>query len=367
MSLVYLDTSNLARLTKVKENDPERFEWFLTRWKRRNYVLALSDSHFFEILRHGDPKERNNRFRIIDRFLPARFENSLTEKEVTLALYLKGVVTNISNPINFFSEKIFSPEALFKYTSLDTPEVRDIHDLIYESFEIIWASRNNPPTEKKPQKLRLSDIPDDAISTINLEEVRGWLKLEIEKNIVNDTQRYSSIPSEFIANGNNYSFTLIDTFFTRCKEIGLKSALAEFIEVDINDRKIQTSELSNLIKNFKFKKIVEHTIRDEFEIEGERDLKYFVSKINLRDCPGTWLKSQVERKLRRSRNLKASNEKDIEHLGHLPYVDFFFADATIAEMCRQVAKTVNLPRKLRDTLPISISDSIESIEKALNL
>ena len=66
MKLVYLDTSNIALLTKLKKDSPKRLKKFLDLWFENKLSLALSDVHLFEIMRYDSKAERQSRFDLIE-------------------------------------------------------------------------------------------------------------------------------------------------------------------------------------------------------------------------------------------------------------------------------------------------------------
>ena len=115
MKRVYLDTSNIALLTRIKENNPARFQNFLYEWKYRKYILSLSNAHFFEIMRHNSEEERTARFNLIESFIPIRLEQKLSENEIILALLLKGAIIQKGATIRFFSEKVSSSAQFVNY------------------------------------------------------------------------------------------------------------------------------------------------------------------------------------------------------------------------------------------------------------
>src|SRR5688572_25170930 len=91
MNLVYLDTSNLALLSKIKDESPKQFQSFMEKWHSKNYTLGVSEAHIFEIVRHGSVLERNSRFALLKTMLPVRFERGIFPKEIIIALKRKGV------------------------------------------------------------------------------------------------------------------------------------------------------------------------------------------------------------------------------------------------------------------------------------
>jgi hypothetical protein len=90
--------------------------------------------------------------------------------------------------------------------------------------------------------------------------------------------------------------------------------------------------------------------------------------VKLEDCPGAWLKNAVEIQMRKAvAKDEPSNLFDLNHLSHLPYVDLFFGDKSIATFTSQVLTSPNLPVSLLNVKrPIAVPNSIEALESAID-
>lgn len=366
MERIYLDTSNIALLTRTKENDSIRFQRFLDEWNYRRYVLALSNAHFFEIMRHNSEEERKARFDLIESFIPVRVEQELTGNEIILALLQKGAIIQKGASIRFFSEKISSPSEFINYRAFDNPFMRDIYNLSYDAHTTSWNA--NADNEKLGgfKLTRFSNVPDDAIPAGELKEFFEQLKPIINESTKSFLGKYDNLPEELTDFGNNFVFEAFESFYKRSSEVGSEEAFAEFIEIDSTERKTQKSFVDKLLNGFGFKVMVEATVRKHFEHFDERDIEYLKDKISLENCAGTWLKIQVKTQLLKAKQIDASNELDLYHLSHLPYVHLLFADKRIVEMTKQVFKFKDLPKLLKEAkLPISISNSMKELEKVL--
>lgn len=366
MERIYLDTSNIALLTRIRENDSIRFQKFINEWNYRKYILALSNAHFFEIMRHNSDEERKARFDLIESFIPVRLEQRLSENEVILALLQKGLIIQKGASIRFFSEKISSPSQFVNYRAFNNPFMRDIYNLSYDAHTTSWNANSDDEKLGGFMSTRFSDVPDDAIPAEDLKDFFEQLKPIINESTKSFLGKYENLPEELADFGNNFVFEAFESFYKRSSEIGTKEAFAEFIEIDSTERKTQKSFVDKLLNSFNFKMIVEATMREYFAHFDERDIEYLKGKISLENCAGTWLKIQVKTQLLKAKQIEASNELDLYHLSHLPYVRLLFADKRIVEMTKQVSKFKDLPKPLRKAqLPISIPNSIEELEKAL--
>lgn len=366
MERIYLDTSNLALLTRIRENDSVRFQKFLNKWNYRKYILCLSNAHFSEIMRHNSDDERKARFDLIESFIPIRLEQKLSENEIILALLQKGAIIWKGASIRFFSEKISSPLQFVNYRAFDNPFMRDIYNLSHDAHTKSWDAHADDEKFGSFRSTRFSSVPDIAIPIEELKEFFDQLKPVIQESTESFVGKYENIPDDFADLGSNFVFDMFESFYKRSSEIGTKEAFAEFIEIDSNEKKTQKSFVKNLLNGFNFKVMVETTVKEYFEHFDERDIEYCKSKISLENCAGIWLKIQTESQLQKAKQFEASNELDLYHLSHLPHVRLLFADKRIVEMAKQVFKFKDLPKSLKKArLPISIPNSIEELEKAL--
>ncbi len=366
MNRIYLDTSNIALLTCIKENDSTRFQKFLDEWNYRKYVLALSNAHFFEIMRCKFVKERTARFDLLERFFPVRIEHNLQENEIILALLQKGLIIDPSLSIRFFSTKIISSAQFTKYKSLDNPLLRDVCNIKYEAFKTIWKLTPKDENLKDSKSTRFSELPETKMPLEHLEYSLVQGKQFLEDEIKTEASKYKNIPREVIEFEVKNARDIFEMFFTKISKVGMKQAFAECFEIDLNNRKIQKSFIDHLLVDFKFKSAIKAVLQNLFHDIYEREIRDITSKISLKNCPGTWLENQVRIHLLKANLIETSNELDIHHISHLPYVHLLFTDKRIVEMTTQVLRGKDLPKLLRGiTHPISISNTIEALEKAL--
>ena len=244
--------------------------------------------------------------------------------------------------------------------------MRDIYNLSFDAHTTSWNANADDEKLGGFKSMRFSNVPDDAISPEDLKEFFEQLKPIIEESTKSFLGNYENLPEELSDFGNNFVFNAFESFYKRSSEVGTKEAFAEFIEIDSTERKTQKSFVDKLLNGFGFKIMIESTIRQHFEHFDERDIEFLKNKISLENCAGTWLKTQVKAQLLKAKQIEASNELDLHHLSHLPYVHLLFADKRIVEMTKQVFKFRDLPKPLRETkLPISIPNSIDALEEIL--
>lgn len=360
MKSIYLDTSNIALLTKIQNKSPERFQSFHDLWVKNNLVLALSKAHFFEIVRHGSQEEIELRFNLIENLLPIRTEMSLLNKEILLAFTNKSILTfNEEFQPHIFGDLISTPEDFFQFRAFNLGFMRDIFNWMYAAHTASWGAYSSAQQLKDTKVPRLRDLSNQELPN---EEVFGFQ--ENYQKIVNDLIQNLGIPEELLQQGFDSVNENIEQLQLRANEGGFLEAFSEFIDVDSKDNKTLKKPIDTLLREFWFKTSVKNAISEVCE---DYDLvNSLVTKISIEDCPGTWLNKKVEFQLKRSGDLSTSNELDIEHISHLPYVDRLFADKRIVTMTKQVLASKDKPEQLENIfIPIAIPNTIEALEEAL--
>src|SRR2546423_12996027 len=87
MALVYLDTSNIDLLSKLRQRNRDRFVSFLAKWRELNCTLAISGVHIFELRRYGDSSGREARYQLLEDLCPIRCQSSSIDNlEILCAL-----------------------------------------------------------------------------------------------------------------------------------------------------------------------------------------------------------------------------------------------------------------------------------------
>lgn len=363
MKSIYLDTSNIALLTKIQTKSPKRFQIFRELWTKNNFVLALSRAHLFEIARHNSQEEIQLRFKLIEELLPIRVEMNLLNKEIILAFINKRIFTmndgNKEVRPNIFEEFVYTPDQFNQYRAFGLDFMRSIFNLSYEAHTAAWKAHSSEPHKKEQKVQRLKDFSNQEMTAENIFNFQ-----EINQQVVNDLKTNLGLPDEFLQQGFEFVEHNLEQFHSRVGEVGYLDAFAEFINVDSSDNKTLKKSVDSLLNDFWFRQSVESIVS---EISDDSDLvDSLITKILIEDCPGSWLCKQIESQIKKSGDFSASNELDLEHISHLPYVDVFLADKRIVEMTKQVFRSADKPKQLEDiNLPITISDNIEALEKAI--
>ena len=364
MKLIYLDTSNVALLTKIQTKSPTRLQNFLSLWRDSDFTLALSDAHFFEIMRYNSEAERNSRFDLIEKLLPIRIEKKLIDNEILLAFINKGIFTFSSEGVELrpqpFSQIIETPQQLSEQMrDLNLELFHNLYNMGYEAHKYSWEARAINPQGKKQKIRRLEELSAIELTDEKLKEFQQeWKKAK--KDLLNNPY----LPQEFLQFGTDFVENMFEEFILSANKSGSLKAFSDFIEIDSTDKRNLRKPIDFLIEQSNFQLKIK-IVLNELGLEDEL-IESLANKISIEDCSGVWLGKQVETQIRKSGDSKPSNQLDVEHISHLPYVDIFFADKRIVQMVKQVLKLQDLPETIKHLkLPISISNSMEDLEANL--
>lgn len=366
MKLIYLDTSNFSLLSKTKVSEPQKYNDFVEKWKNNHYTLAFTIAHLDELLRLEFENERIIRFEVLEDLLPFKFENNLMNKEILSAFIEKNVVEASFSGIEvfprMFSQNINNAQDLVLLKSFNMDIYREVINLMYIATETSWEANTQPTREKNAKLPRLSDLPTDSMTS----EMKQSLE-DILENMKNELpEKFQDIPKEFLDYGQAFVSDMMKTFVEKSDESGFREAFSEFVGAEANTTKSLKNPLKVVMENFQFSLFVNDFIKRIMGIEDAETIQRLNSLMNLIDCPGLWLGEQVKQQIVLAKDSKASNEKDIQHISHLPYVNVFITDKRIVESTKQVLRKQNLIESLRHlALPINVSNNLESLENAL--
>lgn len=347
MKLVYLDTSNFSLLAETQQQSPERFKSFLKTWRERNYILALSEANIFEIARNGFNESRYN---LLKEFRPIRFEGRIFPKELVKAFKRKGIYDFYIRDYDFyrpmFYEVIRSNQRLHYLCNSPENGYQILASRGYELSEISWNSKKNFPFDKNQKKLRLKDL-----SELPTTEFKNYLE-KIIPFLERDNTEHAGIKQ-------------IKYLYSRLDEVGLQQAFAELGGIDITKESNLNKPFNDLSDRLLFENRVNYFL-SQMLYDNEERINFFVDKILIEDCPGEWLKQQVEHQLEKSHDFETNNQLDIKHISHLPYVDILITDKRIVEVTTQVFRSKDLlPSLKKVSLPKKNSNSMESLENVL--
>lgn len=347
MKLVYLDTSNLSLLAETQQKSPERLKSFLKTWRERNYILALSEANIFEIARNGFNESRYN---LLKEFRPIRFEGRLFPKEIIKALKRKSTydfnIRNYDFCRPMFHEVICSTQRLHYLCNSPKNGYQILARRGYELSEISWNSKRNYPFNKNNKKVRLRDLSESASTEFKkyLDEIIPFLERDKTDHV---------------------GIKQLKFLHSRLNEVGIQQAFAELAGVDITKESNLNKPFDNLADRLLFKNSVNYFL-SEILYNDKEYIAFLANKISIEDCPGEWLKQQVEYQLEKSGDFETNNQLDIKHISHLPYVDILMTDKRIVEKTTRIFRSKELLPCLRAfSLPKKISNSMESLEVAL--
>ena len=363
MKLIYLDTSNLALLTRIKEKESDRFQKFCDKWKKKKLILAISKAHLFEIVRHGSEEEIEARYRLLESLLPIRVEMKVQNKEIVSALIKKEIFrfTYEGSELKpeFFGEYVETNDDFQRFRVFSSGLIRSLFDLTYEAHAASWRARESDVqrTTKKVRRLRdLRGLTTPMNDEMKLQEVMDQVAANLE-NI-------SGIPEEFQNIGLDFVKQHIENFESKAHEVGYLEAFADFVDIDPHDAKTQGAPVDSLLVDFGFRLSVRRVVSEM--TEDESVASSLATKLSIQDCEGMWLSKEVETQIRKNGDFSTSNELDLEHISHLPYVDLLIADKRIVAMTKQVIKAAGDPNPFeRINPPVAIPNTMEALETAV--
>lgn len=315
MKLIYLDTSHFSLLTDVFKSNPNVFYNFVDKWKEANYILTVSKTHIEEIMQLSFSETINLRFKVFSEFMPFKYENeNFFEREILLNLF-KNDFLQISDEDRKINLGIFSKT------------ISDINEL-----ELIKQTQT---------AIRASGL----YKLTSFANERAWKAKEKDKIHISPKPKLKSVKNKF--------------FF---------KVFAKFVGIDSSNPGILRKTFESTLKGFLFKTQLQSTLKNSLFVTDKSVVSNISKKFSRSNCSGLWLRSEIETRLKLAQDWEPSNEKDLDHIQYLPYVDLFLTDRRIVEMTKQVLRSKNLPEDLKKVpSPIKVSQSLEAIEKVLFL
>jgi hypothetical protein len=371
MALIYLDTSHLSLLTRTYTNDPNRFRQFVAAWHSRGHVLAFSLFHLIEFRQHGDKQVRNSRYAVLNELLPFQLSISphadviahdAADREILRALLLKGMMS-VKGPAS--EEWVRSNLRMFPHT-IDSRKKLDEMAAFTESWRFrLWVAgmrmaigtgtnaQHRPPDEKYHSP-KLTDLPEAmklgpvVVATLKL---FSW---------------FIGLISIILPAGGRTEIQKLRKFVERSRTVGARSAYAEYAETKI--AKYERRRLDRISERKLQKDRVRNLAKAVLHVSDETIIQKLVDTVRLEDCPGTWLKHEVDLEIRKAEpEPDSSNTIDLEHIRYLPYVALLTTDTRIAGYVRNVFQRGKLPQGLQpDHLPQELPQSIAALEALID-
>lgn len=141
---------------------------------------------------------------------------------------------------------------------------------------------------------------------------------------------------------------------------------ARFIGIDASNPSMLRKTFESILKDFLFKTQLKSALKNDLHITDNSVISTISKSFGRSDCPGLWLRNEIQTQLLFAGNFKPSNEKDLDHIQYLPYVDLLLADKAMVEMTTQVLRSPILPENLKKLgLPIKASKSLKALETVL--
>lgn len=378
MSLVYLDNSNLNVLADAMSQSDGQFDRFLQVWQSLGCTLAVSGVHLDEIQNCEYFKDRKRRYQLIQKLVPIRSHlpfpgrtrlefDMVTMRELYLALTrLIGRQSEIEQYDRYWSGfpmVLTSMEVRMIPLVSEIPIVRSFKSAFHHARRL-GASAKSRPRDKTYAPGLLRKIPEDVPENVDLDSA-----LEELDRVFSENNDWASLVRNWdpalVETSKLNARDLMTDIVQRMREVGPRRALEESVDAEPKRDDKQTVEY--LIDRKVLRQQVQSCAR---EYLGELEAATVVeleSMIELECCLGTWLRHLVRLEMEREDPVNpVSNEYDLEHAVHLPYVDLFFSDKRIAHFVRQAQRRdPQLSIWSRVLPPIHVSASVGAISDAL--
>ena len=298
MKLTYLDTSNFILLSTQKRINRNDYDNFLMKWKENGLILALSQVHLVELLQAKYPDTRTAHFELLKDFLPFRYEGeNFFEREIYAELFKRGFILLQENDkqssLKLFSNEIKNESEMSAlYSAINIISRAGFYKATSYANKTAWKAKSHDSVHKNP-KPRLSNLSSNPIRNL------------------------------------------------------AKRIFAWFIGIDSKDKKNLNKPIEKLLEEFNFRTQIKSTITAKFGSIEKVLQKNILSSMKLEDCKGLWLKTEVEKNLKRAGDFDPNNEGDLNHIQYLPYVDILLTDKAIVEATMQVIKSKKLLSSLK--------------------
>jgi hypothetical protein len=189
--LVYLDTWLWSRVSQARVREPARFESFRAIWRECNCELAISQTHLFELRRHGAPEERGARYELLEALLPGRFDmlgdkqpvmNTVTSREIAVA-HGRGLNLEVMPRVDAywagFPLPVRDEGDVAVLRQVEAPDVGAFLNLLYDALTYEAASRRRPRTTRY-QRVRLAALPTNKPSAKQVDALVRQIESQIK-------------------------------------------------------------------------------------------------------------------------------------------------------------------------------------------
>jgi len=378
MSLVYLDNSNLNVLADAMSQSDDQFDRFLQIWRSLGCTLAVSRIHLDEIQNCEYYRDRKRRYELIQKLIPIRSHlpfpgrtrlefDLVMMRELYLALMrLLGRQSEIEQYDRYwagFPMVLTSIEVRLIPLVSEIPIVRSLKSAFHHARSL-GASAKSRPRDEKYAPARLRKISEDVPENVDLDSA-----LQELDRVFSDDNDWAALVRNWdpalVEKSKQEARDLMIGFVQRMRQVGPRRALEESVDAEPKRDDKQTVEY--LIDRTVLRQQVQSCAREYLSELEPATVAELESKIELECCLGTWLRHLVRLEMEREDPVNpVSNEYDLEHVVHLPYVDVFFSDKRIAHFVRQAQRRDPQLSIWRQVLPpIHVSASVGAIIDAL--
>lgn len=361
--LVYIDTSHLDMLERLRRADPARFTCFIERWTARGCVLVLSLHHAQELTQLADETSRQRRLDVIGQFPRDRIRFSHRGAagllDVELVVEILVLAGGGRRPLEEIQQSLFGG-TLDDFTTMVAENVETFHKGFAGRTAIATGLNELATIRRDMETLRVTaNLPKGDLANPNFDWEQMCQLME------------SMLPKD--AEDTSAGFVLI-TFVRRMNDLvkrhknvrhafeelyGLKGmeVTAALRSTDLPAASVFFSSAREQIKQ----------IAEDFNIP----LPFFLAllpKLNPYKTPGYSLGIAINRAQQLSGNrAEAGDRVDDDHITFAPYVDLIFVDKrTFAFLYQELRDRPELLVAPRDGR-VRFAGTVDTLEEATGL
>ncbi len=187
--LIYLDTSHLHMLERLRSFDPGHFTCFIEQWIAMEYVVALSLNHVQELAQLADETSRQRRLDVIRQFPSEhiRFSNrgSVELLDVELVVEIHALLSGRRKPIEDIQRMVFA-QTFDEFTTIVKENVEASHRGFAARKTLVAGFNELAKVGRDIEELRVANnLPrvDLTDPNIDWEQMSRLIESTLPKNV----------------------------------------------------------------------------------------------------------------------------------------------------------------------------------------
>lgn len=361
--LVYLDTSHLAMLDRLRCDDPTHFACFIERWTTRECVLVLSLNHAQELAQLADETSRQRRLDVIGQFPRDRIRFSHRGSAGLLGVEIVAEIRALTGggrmPLEEIQRVLFA-QTFDDFTTIVAENVEAFHRGLAGRSTLVAGFNDLAEVWREMETLRVAHkFPKVDLTDPNLdwEQMVRLMESTLPKG-VEDTPTgraligFIRLMNDLVKRHKNVRRAVEELYGLRGMEVTptlrqTDLAAASMFFASAREKIKQIAEASDIALPF---------------------LMALLPKLNPYKVPGYSLGIAINRARQLSGNrAETGDQVDDDHITFAPYVDALFVDrrmfAFLNQELRDRPELLGLPPDGR----VRFAGTICKLEQALGL